>query len=149
MAKSFDDSTIGASTGSKSGYSPAEIAKARKRLSRFAWLLDSVMRIPGTRIRLGLEPMLGVVPVVGDVAGKIISLYVVWEAWRLGLPPSMLMRMFGNILIDLGIGVVPVAGDIADVFWRANKRNVDMLNKHLDSVHGPVEPDLRDVTPKR
>jgi hypothetical protein len=100
-------------------------------LARFAWLLDSAFRIPGTGIRIGLEPMLGIIPGFGDVLGKALSLYLVHQAWRHGVPAAGILRMLGNVAIDLAIGAVPVLGDLGDVFWRANRRNLAILDAHL------------------
>jgi hypothetical protein len=105
--------------------------RTRDRLARFAWLLDSAFRIPGTRVRIGLEPLLGFVPGIGDALGKTLSAWIVYEAWRLGVPTRLLLRMLGNILIDTLIGIVPLVGDIGDVFWRANRMNIALLDAHL------------------
>jgi Domain of unknown function (DUF4112) len=107
-----------------------------KRLERLARLLDSAYRVPGTRIRFGLDPLLGLLPGVGDVASAALSAYLVYEARRLGVSSPMLARMIGNIGLDLMIGAVPLAGDVADVFWRANKRNMRLLRRHLDAESG-------------
>ena len=112
----------------------AELKLTRERLTKFANLLDTAFRIPGTGIRFGLEPILGVVPVVGDVLGKGLSVYIVWKAWQLGVPPARLARMLGNIAVDLAIGTVPLVGDIGDVFWRASKYNVRILDEHLERM---------------
>jgi hypothetical protein len=105
--------------------------RTRDRLARFAWLLDSAFRIPGTGVRVGLEPLLGFVPGIGDALGKGLSLYLVYEAWRLGVPTKLLLRMLGNVAIDAAIGIVPLVGDIGDVFWRANRMNIALLDAHL------------------
>lgn len=105
--------------------------RTRDRLARFAWLLDSAFRIPGTGVRVGLEPLLGFVPGIGDALGKGLSLYLVYEAWRLGVPAKLLLRMLGNVAVDAAIGIVPLVGDIGDVFWRANRMNIALLDAHL------------------
>jgi hypothetical protein len=105
---------------------------ARARLTALARFLDSAVRIPGTSVRIGADTLLNVIPGVGPLVAKGISSYLIFEARRLGVPTSMLLRMVGNVGIDFAIGAVPVLGWIADAFWRANSRNLDMLNAHLD-----------------
>ena len=100
----------------------------RKKLRRLAWLLDSSIGIPGTRYRFGLDPLLGLFPVVGDILGMVISSYIVIQAARLGAPGALLARMLLNIGIEGLIGAVPVAGDIFDAAWKANQRNVRLLD---------------------
>jgi hypothetical protein len=103
---------------------PSEAARTRDRLARFAWLLDSAFRVPGTNIRVGLEPLLGFVPGIGDALGKGLSLYLVHEAWRLGVPTPLLLRMLGNVAVDALIGVVPVVGDFG-------RMNIALLDAYL------------------
>ena len=124
-------SAAGFSFRPKSRSRRADVARTRDRLARLAWLLDSAFRVPGTQVRIGLEPLLGFVPGIGDALGKALSLYLVYEAWRLGVPASVLLRMLGNVAVDALIGIVPVVGDIGDVFWRANRMNVALLDAHL------------------
>ena len=96
-----------------------------------ARVLDSAVRIPGTQIRVGADSIFGLVPVVGDIAGAALSGYIVLASARLGAPASTLMRMVINIGIDTIVGSVPVLGDMFDVGWRANMKNVDLLETHL------------------
>ncbi|HJR64123.1 MAG TPA: DUF4112 domain-containing protein [Gemmatimonadaceae bacterium] len=102
---------------------------ATRALSR---LLDEAIRIPGTNIRVGLDPLLGLVPGLGDVVGGALSGYVIILASRHGAPPSVLTRMLGNVLIDSVVGSVPVLGDLFDVGWKANSRNLALLDRHLE-----------------
>ncbi len=94
-------------------------------------MLDSAVRIPGTGIRVGAESVFGLIPVVGDIAGAALSGYIVLASARLGAPASTIMRMLVNIGIDTIVGSVPILGDMFDVGWRANMRNVDLLEGHL------------------
>lgn len=101
------------------------------RIDGLARLMDSHFRIPGTNIRFGLDPVIDLIPGVGDLAGVAISGYLIWEARRLGAPKSLMARMAGNVAMDFILGAVPLAGTIADVFWRANDRNIRLLRGYL------------------
>jgi hypothetical protein len=101
------------------------------RLDRLSRLLDIAFVVPGTNVRFGVDAILGVVPVIGDWAGVALSSWVIIEAARLGVPGSLLARMAFNVAIEGVVGSVPLAGDIFDVFWRANRRNVRLLGEHL------------------
>ena len=101
------------------------------RLESLATLLDRAVKIPGTNIRFGLDALLGLVPGVGDLATGALSVYVITRAGRLGVPRAVMSRMLGNVLMDVVAGSVPVAGDVFDVAWRSNSRNVDLLRRHL------------------
>jgi hypothetical protein len=102
-----------------------------ERLERFAELLDSQFRLPGTNVRLGLDPLLGLIPGIGDAATALISLGVVNEARRIGASNRALARMLVNIGVDSIVGTVPLVGDIFDVGYRANRRNVQLLRQDL------------------
>ena len=102
-----------------------------ERLERFAELLDAQFRLPGTNIRLGLDPLLGLIPGIGDAATALISLGVVNEARRIGASNQALARMLVNIGVDSIVGTVPLVGDIFDVAYRANRRNVKLLREDL------------------
>lgn len=110
---------------------PSTHHKSRK----FAELLDSWFTIPGTTIKVGLDPILGLVTGLGDLAGASLSVYFMFYATKLGANTSVLLRMFMNIMADLIIGMIPVLGDLFDVAWKANLRNAKLLEK-LE-----VEPD--------
>ncbi|MDX2144050.1 MAG: DUF4112 domain-containing protein [Rhodospirillaceae bacterium] len=109
-----------------------EEALVLERLAALSRLLDHAFRIPGTDIRFGLDAVLGLLPGIGDVLTNLISAYLVIEARRLGLPRWDMARMIGNIVVDAGVSAVPVAGDIFDIFWRANDRNMSILREHLE-----------------
>ncbi|HEU4564851.1 MAG TPA: DUF4112 domain-containing protein [Gemmatimonadaceae bacterium] len=96
-----------------------------------ARLLDDIFTIPGTRIRVGFDPILGLVPGLGDAIGGLLSVYIIVAAARLGAPSDVLMRMLGNVLVDSAVGSVPLVGDLFDVGWRANRRNVMLLEQHI------------------
>ena len=94
-------------------------------------LLDNAARVPGTSFRVGLDPVLGLVPGLGDVAGAVLSGYVVILASRHGAPTAVLVRMLGNVVIDTVGGTIPVVGDLFDAGWKSNSRNLALLEQHL------------------
>jgi Domain of unknown function (DUF4112) len=104
---------------------------ALQRVARLAYWLDDRFRIPGTRRRVGIDGLLGFVPGIGDTATALIASYIVLEAARLGVPKAVLARMVANVGIDFVIGLVPLVGDLADLAWKANRRNARMLRDHL------------------
>lgn len=106
--------------------------EARERLKFFAWLLDSSIPIPGTRLTFGLEALIGLVPLIGDLVGVLLSSLIAAEAARLGASRSVLARMAFNIALEGIVGLVPFAGDVFDAAWKANQRNVRLLEAWLD-----------------
>ena len=106
-----------------------------EQLGRFAYWLDEGIRIPGTRLRIGLDPILGLVPGFGDAAGAVLAVAVLVEAGRRGASRLTLTRMAFNIALDALLGAVPLIGDVFDVVWKANLRNVALLERH---VAGPT-----------
>jgi hypothetical protein len=105
-----------------------------ERLRRLAWLIDAVGRVPGTRFRFGINSVIGLAPGVGDAVLALISLYFVYEAAALGLPRRKLARMLWNIAVEAVFGAVPLLGDFFDVVWKANLRNVDIIDRHFGSL---------------
>jgi hypothetical protein len=110
----------------------ASRAERIARIDRLATLLDTRFAIPFTKIRFGTDSLIGLAPGVGDAITTALALYIVYEAHRLGAPKTVLARMLGNVAIDGMVGIVPVAGDVFDVMFRANRRNVRILREHLD-----------------
>ncbi|MEO8198991.1 MAG: DUF4112 domain-containing protein [Gemmatimonadota bacterium] len=102
-----------------------------QRIQKLAWLLDNSIPIPGTRIRIGLDPIIGLIPGIGDVAGGVFSAYIVIEAARLGASNNTLFRMCWNVLIEVVFGTIPVLGDIFDAGWKGNAKNISLLERHL------------------
>ena len=102
-----------------------------QRLRKFSRLLDNAIGIPGTPFRVGLDPILGLIPGAGDFLGTALSAYFVIEAARLGLPRSTLGRMVFNILLESVVGSIPVLGDLFDFAWKANTKNMALLEAHL------------------
>ena len=106
-------------------------------LRRFAFLMDEAFTIPGTRLRLGVDALLGLIPGIGDVIGGVLSTWIVAGALRHRVPARIIMRMVVNIAIDLLFGAVPVAGDVFDFLFEENMRNMRLLEKHRDRRRPP------------
>ena len=127
----------------------ASVAQSVARINALAMLMDAAFVIPGTTIKMGLDGLLGLVPVAGDMIASVISSYIVWEARQLGAPQWLIARMLMNVVIDTAVGSVPIFGDVFDVMFRANVKNVALLKRHLEregKLHaGPVI----DVVPVR
>jgi len=105
-------------------------ARRIELLRRWSRLMDSAYRVPGTSIRFGWDPLVGLVPGVGDVATASFAVTILYHAYLLGVPRVVLLRMVLNILIDLAAGLVPIAGDVADVAWKSNSLNLALLERH-------------------
>jgi hypothetical protein len=103
----------------------------RRRLRRLAHVLDTAVPLPGG-YRVGVDGLIGLVPGIGDLTGTALSSYIVAEAHRLGVPTVVVMRMVLNVLIESAVGIVPVAGDLFDFVWKANRRNVQLLEEHME-----------------
>lgn len=114
------------------GTDPASI---RRRLEAMEQLLENAFVVPGTNIRVGLDAIVGLVPVVGDFLTTAMGAWIVWEARNLGLPKWKLWRMAGNVAFDTAIGIVPLVGDAADFLFRSNTRNMKIVKRHLDKHH--------------
>lgn len=112
----------------------AELARL-DRLRRLGYLLDNSIAIPGTRYRIGLEAIIGLVPGLGDLVGGGFSAWIILQAARLGAPPSLLARMGWNLLVDAAVGAVPLLGDLFDAGFKANMRNLALLDR---LVEGPA-----------
>lgn len=116
---------------SRSGSGPPLVRDDRlARLRRLSYWLDEGIRLPGTRIRIGLDPILGLVPGVGDAAGALMAVALLVEAARRGVSRYTLMQITANIVLDAVLGSVPIAGDLFDAAWKANVRNLALLERH-------------------
>src|SRR6187549_1328370 len=111
-------------------YVDTEIEAALARCEALARIMDSIVEIPGTKVRIGFDAMLGLVPVIGDLLSQAISSYIIWEARRLGVSRFTMARMIGNSAIDTIVGIVPFVGDAFDVVFRANMKNLALLRAH-------------------
>jgi hypothetical protein len=100
-----------------------------KQVNRLAWLLDNSIYLPILNYRIGLEAIVGLVPGLGDLAGALMSSYIVLQALRLGVPKPILLRMLGNVTLEAVVGLIPFLGDFFDATFKANVRNVRLLNE--------------------
>lgn len=121
-------------------YSDPEVAGTVARLEAVSRLMDDLFEIPGTNVRIGLDALIGLVPVVGDLVSQAVSSYLIWEARRLGVSRLTMARMIANSAVDTVVGIVPFAGDAFDVAFRANRKNLALLKAHLER-HGHVRRD--------
>ncbi len=112
-------------------FAPPEL----ERLKRLSRLLDSAIGIPGTRYRFGLDAIVGLVPGIGDAIGAIFSTYIIFQAARLGASKAILARMIGNVAVDTIVGEIPLLGDLFDVGFQSNIRNLSLIERH---VHRPA-----------
>ena len=110
---------------------PEAKAPTLKRLRQLTRLLDNAITIPGTNVGIGLDPLIGLIPLGGDFLGVMLSAYIVLESARLGAPKATLGRMVLNIIIDGLLGALPVLGDFFDFAWTANEFNIKLLEEHL------------------
>lgn len=121
--------------------------ETQRRLRRIAKLMDSQVRVPVIGLRIGADAILGLVPGVGDIITGAIGAYLIYEAQRLGIPRSAVVRMVANIAVDTAIGAIPFAGDIWDFFFRANDRNMQILARHIGGL--PIDLPYEDAAKRR
>ncbi|MBH0114759.1 DUF4112 domain-containing protein [Novosphingobium sp. YJ-S2-02] len=107
----------------------------RRRIEALEFMLERSIALPGIGHRVGLDSIVGLVPVVGDAITAAMGLYIVWEARNLGMSKLQLARMSANVGVDTLIGAIPFAGDAFDFFYRSNSRNLKIIRKHLDKHH--------------
>lgn len=110
-------------------------ASVRRRVEMLERMLEGLFTIPGTRQRVGLDAIVGVVPVIGDLFGAMMGSWLVWEARNLGMSRWQLARMMANVGFDTALGAIPFAGDALDLFYRSNSRNLRLIRRHLDRHH--------------
>lgn len=142
-------------TGPAFGRSPSRMPGAGaspeamlERLEFVAHLLDTAFVIPGTNRRVGIDAIIGLIPVVGDLATTALSSYIIYEARRMGVPKRVLARMAANVALDGVVGMVPLFGDLFDAAFKANRRNVRILRAHLERT-GSLRPGTIDGTAVR
>ena len=101
-----------------------------EQLEHLASLLDDIFNIPGTNIRFGLDPLIGLIPGLGDFITGIMSFLIIYGAWQRGLPKVTMARMFANIAIDTVVGIIPIGGDFFDAVWKSNRMNYNLLVRY-------------------
>lgn len=124
---------MAAGTGFAGRYVAPQSVEREATLKRLRWLanfLDTAVRLPGG-FRFGADSIIGLAPVAGDIATAAIACYFVYEGKRLGLPRSALLKMSGNVVLDLVLGATPVLGDLADTWFKANVRNLAIIEEHV------------------
>jgi len=128
--------------------SDEQLLATLNRLERFAELTDSRFRIPFTNVRFGIDAIIGLIPFAGEIIGLLLSLYLLFEASKLGVPISLKIKMVRNILIDWVIGLIPILGDIADIAFKSNIRNFKLLIEHINQEHQIRRSTLRLERPR-
>jgi uncharacterized protein DUF4112 len=111
---------------------PANAQESLARLEALAKLMDGAFVVPGTNLRFGLDGIVGLLPVAGDMIASLVSTYLIWEAKQLGAPGWLIGRMLVNTVLDTTIGSIPLVGDAFDVLFRANMKNMALLRRHLE-----------------
>lgn len=110
----------------------------RKQLERLAWLTDNSIPIPGLKAKVGIDPLIGLLPWFGDTIGALLSSYIIAAAARLGAPKSLLLKMAFNVALDALIGAIPGLGDLFDFIWKANQKNVRLLEHYVENPRQTV-----------
>ncbi len=110
-------------------------AAARLRIEMFERVLERAFVIPGINRAVGLDAIIGVLPIAGDAIAGAMGLYLVWEARNLGMPKTTLVRMLANVGFDTAVGAVPLVGDVFDFLFRSNSKNLRLIKRHLDKHH--------------
>ena len=125
-----------AATGFAGRYATTAVDDVESTMKRLRWLanfLDTAVRLPGG-FRFGADSIIGLAPGIGDLATAGIACYFVWEGRRLGLPKRALTAMAGNVVLDLVLGATPILGDLADTWFKANVRNLAIIEKHVGAA---------------
>lgn len=107
----------------------------RNRVEAMEKILERAFVVPGINRPIGIDSIVGLIPVIGDIVTALMGAYIVWEARNLGMSKLQLTRMAANVGIDTALGAIPFAGDVFDFFWRSNSKNLKIIRKHLDKHH--------------
>jgi len=113
----------------------SDAAAVRRRIEGMERLLENSFTVPGVNYRIGLDAIVGLLPVVGDFVTAAMGMWLVWEAKNVGLPKWKLWRMTGNVAVDTAVGAIPLVGDAVDFLFRSNTRNLKIVKAHLDKHH--------------
>ena len=120
-------------TQSPPGYNPGRterVLAAERRIGYVAHALDDLVAVPGTKSRIGLDPIIGLIPFLGDIVTSLVAMWIVVEAARFKLPGIVLARMIMNASVDFLIGLIPFLGDLFDLVYKANTKNLELFHKH-------------------
>lgn len=107
---------------------------------RVSWILDECIRLPGTQVRFGVDPLLGLIPYGGETLATLFGTFILADAGKKGLPVATLVRMGGNMILNAAIGAIPVIGDLFSFWFKSNTRNYQLINSFLESEHGQEAP---------
>lgn len=118
----------------------AEVEAAERRIAAVARLLDDLITVPGTRRRIGLDSIVGLIPGAGDVVSAVVGVWILVESARFRLPPIVLARMVANVVVDLAVGAVPVLGDAFDFVFKSNTRNLELFRRHATDPDASTTP---------
>lgn len=133
MSDYYNDDSYSGSYGSYDYGNEKSFQRDLNEIRRLAELLDEAIKIPVINYRIGLDGLLGLVPVLGDFSGFAISSYIIFKAHNMGVPREKVSRMVFNSLVDVLVGSIPFVGDIFDFFWKSNKRNLRIVERHFAS----------------
>ena len=104
------------------------------RLKLLGNRLDEIITIPGTKYKIGIDPIIGIFPVIGDLLGSIISIYIIYSGSKMGVSSQVIAKMSLNLGIDFTVGLIPIFGDIFDMGWKANKKNIELIEKNINQT---------------
>lgn len=121
----------------------------RRRIEAMEWLLERAFVVPGIKRRVGMDAIVGLVPVVGDLIAAAMGAWIVWEARNLGMPKFHLVRMAGNVGVDAVLGAIPIVGDLFDFAFRSNTRNLRIVHRWMDKHHPTTRIVEGDVIDRR
>ena len=104
------------------------------RLKLLGNRLDEIITIPGTKYKIGIDPIIGIFPVIGDLLGSILSIYIIYSGSKMGVSSQVIAKMSLNLGIDFTVGLIPIFGDIFDMGWKANKKNIELIEKNINQT---------------
>ena len=119
----------------------------REQVRHLAWILDSAYEIPGTKFRVGIDPLIGLIPILGELISVAIGGYIIMLATRIGIPRPILLRMMANLAIDAVLGAIPIVGDVLDAAWRANAKNAKLLDQAMTDPRSTARSSTRHPGP--